>query len=355
MAERKTTTRKVSAAGTRKEMMESYNSHLQDLQERKEDELKPQEKREEIKAKEALVAADALTAEGIVQRIGTLKLDIGKMLSQIAETLGTEVDKLEGMKRAIAFREKEIQELYQIDRTAETLAALIEAQNIRRQDFEEEMAAKKGELEQEIEVLRSQWESDKQQRDAEGKEWAAAEKKRREREKEEFGYAFERERTLVMDKFADEKAKLEKEIQLSKEQAERALEEREKVIAEREAELGDLRKKAAAFPKEMETTVSQAVKDATDRLTYTSKSKEELMKKEFEGEKNVLNTRIQALEKMTKDQSEQITRLTGQLDKAYQKIEDVAVKTIEGSSNLQTLTSLQHMLGDQFKKPSPDR
>ena len=355
MTERKAQAKKISPTSTKQEVLEAYNALLGEIQEKKDAELKPEEKREEKKVKETLQAADSLAEAGVVQKIGGLKQDIGRMLSQIAENLEEEVGRLEGMKKAIQFREKEIQELYQIDRQAATLAALIEAQNRKKQDYEEEMAERKSELEGEIEKLRADWSREKQERDAESKQWSAEEKKRREREKEEFGYAFEREQKLVKDRFADEKANLEKEIKIKKEQLEKELGERERAVTEKEAEFAELRKKAAAFPKEMETAVAQAVKEVTERLTTAAKNREELMKREFEGEKNVFSTRIVSLEKTVKDQSEQIVRLTAQIEKAYQKIEDVAVKTIEGSSNAKALASIQQLLDEQARRQAPER
>lgn len=355
MTERKSQAKKISPTSTKQEVLEAYSTLLQEIQEKKESELKPEEKREEKKVKEALQVADSLSTEGVVQKIGGLKQEIGKMLSQIAENLEEEVNRLEGMKKAIQFREREIQELYQIDRAAATLAALIEAQSRKKLEFEEEMETKRSELEGELATLRADWTREKQERDAESKEWAAAEKKRRDREKEEFGYSFEREQKLLKDRFADEKEKLEKEIKFKKEQLEKELAERERAIATKEAEFAELSKKAASFPKELETAVNQAVKEITERLTTAAKNREELMKREFEGERNVLNTRIASLDKTVQDQSGQIARLTDQLEKAYQKIEDVAVKTIEGSSNLKALTSIQQLLAEQAKRQTPER
>jgi uncharacterized coiled-coil protein SlyX len=56
------------------------------------------------------------------------------------------------------------------------------------------------------------------------------------------------------------------------------------------------------------------------------------MSKEFEGERRVLTTRIELLQKTVKERREQITKLSAQLEKSYQKVEDIAVKAIDGSS-----------------------
>jgi hypothetical protein len=217
------------------------------------------------------------------------------------------------------------------------------------------MATRKEELTQEIQTLRLEWANEKEEHEAEIKERDLAENKRRQREKEEYEYAFKRQQQIAKDKFEDEKARLEKEIQLKKAQMESDLKEREKVIAEKEEELNELRKKVSLFPKELETTVGKAVKEIAERLNLEAKNREELLKKEFIGEKNVLATRIESLEKTAKEQSAQIAGLTQFLEKANQKVQEIAVKALESSSAQKSLSSLQQLLSEQMKKPSQEK
>jgi hypothetical protein len=355
MAEEKIQTKALSMSNTKKEMLDAYNALLKQLQEKREAELKPEKKIEEKKERETVKVAETLSSEGVVKEIGNLKLEIGKRLTQIADGLEEEVNKYKKIQEAIKIRDGELKELYEIERSAETLAALIEAQNQKRQEFESEMVARKEELNREIQVIRDAWGKEKKEHEAEMTERDAAEAKRREREKEEYSYTFRREQQLAKDKFEDDKAKTEKEIQLKKELMEKDLAERETVIAEKEQELNELREKVAAFPKEMEQAVNTAVKETTERITGEAKNKEELTRKEFDGQRNVLTTRIESLEKTVKEQSVQITNLSEQLEKSYQKVQDIAVKSVEGSSNLKSLTSLQQLVTEQTRKQSQEK
>ena len=318
-------------------------------------ELKPEKKLEEKKAKEVIQVADSLSSEGIAKETSNLKIETGKMLAQISDRMEEEINRYKAIQNAVALKEKELQELYEIEKSAMTLASLIESQNQKRQAFESETVAKKEALNQEIETQRAEWEKEKDDYEAVVKERDLAEKKRREREKEEYDYAFKREQKLAKEKFEDEKAKLEREIQLKKEQMEAELKIREKAIAEQEAELNDLRKKVAAFPKEMEAAVNKAVKEVTEKLNLEAKNRDEIQKREFAGEKNVLTTRIESLEKTVKEQSERIVKFNQQLEKAYQQVQDIAVKTIEGTSNAKSLANLQQWVSDQMKKPSQEK
>ncbi len=347
--------KKLSMTSTKQEMLDAYQIVLKQLQEKDMTELKPEKKMEEKKQQEAVQVALALSSDGASRDIANLKLEIGKTLSQISDKLDDEVSKFRKIEEAVRFKEKELEEFYGIEKSALSLAALIEAQNAKQQEFESKMASDKAQLRDEIESTRLRWAEEKQAREAGAKEWDAAEKKRRDREREEFDYGFKRDRKLAIEALEDQKARLEKEIASSRAQAEEELAAREKAVAENEAELHDLRKRAAIFPDELQSAIAKAIKETTERLALSAQGREDLLRKEFEGERNVLQTRVEALDKTVKDQHEQIARLSAQLEKAYQKIEDVAVKTIEGAANTQSLTNLQQLLSDQMRKQTQER
>ena len=77
-----------------------------------------------------------------------------KGLVRLSDKLDEEVEKDIRVKKAVAIKEKELAEIYEIERAASSLAALLEAQKEKRERFESEMALKKVNLEQEIQTLR---------------------------------------------------------------------------------------------------------------------------------------------------------------------------------------------------------
>jgi hypothetical protein len=105
----------------------------------------------------------------------------------------------------------------------------------------------------------------------------------------------------------------------------------------------------------MEVTIGKAIKETTEKINLEAKNREEFLKKDSAGEKNVFTTRIESLEKTVKEQSERIIKLNQQLEKAYQQVQDIAVKTIEGSSNAKSLANLQQWMSEQIKKPSQEK
>jgi hypothetical protein len=353
--ETKKEAKKLSMKSTKEEMLDAYSNVLKQLQEKRENEMKPEKKLEGKKIAETVKIAESLTAEGVVRELGSIKIDIGKTLTQISDTLEAQVIRLNALQNAISSKEKELHELYEIEKSAMSLAALIEAQNMKRDEFLTEMERKKEELSQEIDKLRAEWDKEKEEHENTAKERDTAEKKRQLREREEFEYAFKKEQQQLKDKAAYENNKLDIEIKSKKEIAEKELKSREQAIAEKEDELIDLRKRAALFPKEMETAINKTVKETSEKISLEAKNREELLKKQFEGEHNVFKERTESLEKTVKEQNERISVLSQQLEAAYQKVQDIAVKTVEGSSSFKSLSGIQQLLGDQLRKQSAEK
>jgi hypothetical protein len=105
----------------------------------------------------------------------------------------------------------------------------------------------------------------------------------------------------------------------------------------------------------LETAVTQAAKEATERLKLEAKNREDLLRKEFEGERNVLTARNETLEKVNKDVFAANAKLAQQLEAAYQKVQDIAEKTVEGTSQAKTLADLQKLLVEQSRKGGSEK
>ena len=79
------------------------------------------------------------------------------------------------------------------------------------------------------------------------------------------------------------------------------------------------------------------------------------MRKEYDGERNVSVARIESLEKGVKDLADQNAKLSRQLELAYQKVQEIAEKAIEGSSQSKSLADLQKLLAEQARKSAADK
>ena len=347
----------LSMKNTKQELLDAYHEMLQQLLEKEKAQLRPEQKLKEKKEESILKAVAGISADGVIQETNKLKQEIGGMLNKLTDRLAAEVNKFDQVQLAIEIKERELKEIYEIEKATATLAALIETQRQEKLQFEEEMAHEQASLTREIEAAKLQWQKEKADHQADIKEQQEQEAKNRKRQKEEYQYEFEREQQLARDKFEDEKAKLqvekqalENQMKALKEQAEKELSEREKQINSREKEFESLQAQVAEFPRKLEAVVTKAVEESTERIELETKYQKDLLQKEFEGQRNVLTAKIQSLEKTVQEQNEQTTKLSTQQDAAYQKIQDVAVKAIEGASKANSFSDLQHVLSEQVKK-----
>jgi len=322
----------ISMANTKKEMLNAYNELLNRLEAKREAELRPEQQAVEKKENLAVEVADTASAQDIAREVAALKSSITSMLNEITDKLETEVDRYQQVKKAVDVREKELHEIYGIERAASSLSALLQAQKERRDGFDEEMAARKAELEQEIAERRSAWKEEETAHAAALKERDAKDKQERERKAEEYSYASKREQQLAKEQFEYEKTRMERDLVLKREEMEKDLTEREQKVAAQENETKDLRTQVAAAKKELDQAVAEAVKQTTERLQADALTQRQLLEKDFEGQRNVLESRIDSLQSTVKEQATQIAKLSNQTEKAYSQVQDIASKAIEGGS-----------------------
>lgn len=243
---------KLTMANTKSEMLEEYKRVVEALREKRASELRPDEALQKKQATQAVAKADSLSPGGVENAIAALRTEISGVLNTLPDRFSELLNEYHLLSHATNIKKEEIKELYEIDTTAETLAALIESQRNKRQQFDEDLATRKHELEGEIRAAREAWEAERKKHDEAVKQFEAEEKKRRAREREEYDYAFAREKQLAKDRFADEQETLEREIAKKRQE----LEERERVMAERETELAELRERVKNIPAEVDHAVA---------------------------------------------------------------------------------------------------
>ncbi len=344
MAEKKVQPKKVSSSNTKQQLLDAYGDLVKQIEAQRESELRPEEKVREKEALQAVNIADSLSMDSIMKNATSIKGEAARLLSELSDRMEQEINKYVQIKRAIQEKEDELHEIYEIQKSAQSLAALLEAQNQKCAEFETEMVSRKDALEQE---LNSRTEELGRQIETTRENWK--------KEKEEYEYTYNRERQLAKDKFDDEKAKLEREIEEKRNQLEVEFAEREKTLNDRESELEELRAKAETFPKALETEVTKAVKEVTERIKQETKNREDLSTKEFEGERNVFKARIESLEQAISEQNKRLSILSEQADKASSQVQDIAVKAIEGSSNLKSFEHLQQLVTEQTRKSAQEK
>ncbi len=354
---------KISSSSTKKQIIDAFNQLKKQYEERQKVVLEPERVKEEKKKQEVVQVAEKTVSEGIDQKINDLKITFSKTLSELAKRLNEETEKYKQIKQAIEYKNNEFKEIYEIEHEASTLAALLEAQRQKKEEFdietrhkretfEREFAERKEKLENEISTTRVAWEKEKAQYGAANKESREIEEKERLRSKEEFAYNFKRENEQKKNQLNDELQQLEKELTLKREEFDKTvatkegeLREREERIAQREQQVDDLQRRVDNFPEELEAKIQGEIKDVSERLKLAALNNEKLLKAQTEGEKNVLTAKIEVLERLVQSQQGEIETLSVKLEEAYGKVQDIAVKAVDSSA--------QQLKSITFQAPAP--
>lgn len=99
--------------------------------------------------------------------------------------------------KAISLKENELKEFFEIEKSAYTLAALIESQNQKKKEYEEELNLKKETILKEIEKMKSEWEEEKKKHELESAEWDERERKKDVKERKKNSIIFLSEKSSL--------------------------------------------------------------------------------------------------------------------------------------------------------------
>ncbi len=325
----------ITMSNTKKEMVDAYQSIKQQLKEKEKQILDAEKARRQAEKQMAETTAEAEASQDPLQRLHDLKGAISHELTDLAERFEKELGTFRKIQSAVINKQEELKNIYEVETAASDLAALIEAQNVKRDEFKKEMDEKRRKLDEEIQETRTGWEREEAEHEQQVKEQADLLKKQRQREKEEYEYTFAREKEQKLNQLNDELQLVTRETGQKKTEFEHEynqrrheLEVREETVAKHEDEMNRLRTEVDTFPVKLEDSINKAVKETTERLTSDFKKNEALLNAKFEGEKNVLLSKIESLEKLVVSQETNISELSRRNDQAYEKVQDIASKAV---------------------------
>jgi len=357
----------ISLKNTKNEILAAYEDALKKLQTQKTAE--PKQAQEEKRQQEVIKRASDNSTEGIVTGIATLKLSVAKELDKLNEQLTTEHKKLEDIQTAIRLEKNNLEELYQVTSNADSLAAMLQAQKEKKAQFETEMAEKRSIFEEKMkndklifdEKIKSEQESfetsmktQKELWKSEQIKWSEQQKelkektdKDRKREEEEYAYNLNLTRKKESDLYAEEKARLEKELAEKKTSFDKEIASREAEVVSAENELKELRIKTAAFPSEIEKALADAVKRASEKLLLEFKFEKELTAKQTEGEIKLEEQTIETLKSKIKDMEAILSDMSKKTAIAETSVKDIAMKAIESSGKMQLFSNSRENTGKE--------
>lgn len=248
------------------------------------------------------------------------------------------VEQYKALKADIEAKKVDLKNLYEIDAKAETLAALIEANNLERQkmakDKEEALAEKRAEI-QELqdrydklsEQLREEY--DEKEANLQKVYYAKYEEEeaKYQRKLEENQYYLGRKKVVDDDAWENEKAKREAELSAREE----AVTARENEVSNAETEIASLKAQLDNMPEAIAKAKEEGYKDGEAKAKAAAAIEYNYKKKELELDKKLVDQENAQLKEALAKSDNEKQDMANKLEAAYEKINELAGKTVMAS------------------------
>lgn len=288
--------------------------------------------------------------QSTIDNLILLQFGFGGAVSELSEKLTSEAAKLEELRRTVGEELQQLQELHSLEDVAEdTLDNLIQQYEESEKTFTNELTEQRDTVEQELLEQRLAWEKEQELQKLAVKERNENQEKARDRDEELYDYDLNLQRDLDIEEYEQRQKRLYQEIEEFRQEQEKQWAEREKSISEREKLSAEVKAKVEAFPKELETNIKNGKDNGRNIGNYQAKIKADLSAKDIEGQKQNYELQIQGMLQTIQNQESRIASLSKQLDSALKQVQDLAVKAIEGSSNLSSFQAVREIAIEQAK------
>src|SRR5919199_1319136 len=301
--------KRVSDKSTKAEILEAYKEAAQEksLLESQIQQLNASQKQTPAPEKPIVEAQKpmALTQnpqkmQSTIDNLILLQFGFGGAVSELSEKLTSEAAKLEELRRTVGDEIQQLQELHSLEDVAEdTLDNLIQQYEESAKTFAGELSEQRETVEQELLERRQAWEKEQELQKLAVKERNEHHQKARERDEELYYYDLNLQRNLDIEEYEQRQKRLYQEIEEFQQEQEKQWAEREKSISERQKQNYELQ--------------------------------------------------IQGMLQTIQNQDARLASLSKQLDSALKQVQDLAVKAIEGASNLSSLQAVREIAIEQAK------
>jgi hypothetical protein len=292
-----------------------------------------QEEAEKETNQQTLQKAAAYTVDNIVKGLADLQLEFGSVITNLAEKLDKECDKVDELKSAIAVQTQHLQELKNIRLVADVLHILQQEHQEKLRAIEADDNHQKEELDRDITKTRKAWEQQSQEAKHKLEQELEIRQKERQQEAEEYSYKLELTRKRIADSNISNKARVEIELRETNEVKTKDWRERETILKASKAEFEQNQKQIEAFKPDIEETIKKAREEAIKDIHKEAKVKADLFEKEWQGTKQTYEFQIQALEQNVAKQMTQIQDISTQLEAVMKQAQGLAVRALDNSSN----------------------
>ncbi len=286
----------------------------------------------------------------ILDLLNQLQLSFGSAISTLSEKLIAEATTLSDLQDQCQLECEQLQELHTITVDDQTLVTLFETYEARSKEFDQALRQRQEELDLAQQNDHKAWAKEQDDHKRALQDRNATYQKQYERELDEYQYAIDLQRRLAAEEFEQQQQALYQALEDREATQHKQWAEREKELTEQEHQFNDLKAKVEVMDQERDTALKKAKEEGKGIATYQAKIKSDLKAKEIEGQKQIYDLRLASLQETIQTQDTQIQNLSRQLDAALKQVQDLAVKAIEGTSNLNQSQVLREIALEQAKQ-----
>ena len=321
-----TTEPAVTARDTKATILREYERALEQINELESQRFDPTKIKEREANATAIAKAKSPDPTDLDTQFVTLRRTVDSSLREIQETLDNKREQIEQFTRAEAALQAELKQLYGINAEAQSLAALVEAQKIRKTEFEERLAESREQRAQETKEHALFLQAERAEFD-----------ERQKRQQEDWDYKFHRECQAKTNKVNDDLQAKIREHNMLIEAEYKTLEARKEAVAKQESELEDLRTWFGESTAKLEEAETTGRKKALQSAAIETAA----LKRNHEADVRVLQHEADTLKNANSQLASQVVALEGKLEAAYEKIQAIAAKALDSQGNVLAMSEVQ--------------
>lgn len=274
----------------------------------------------------------------------TKVLETAEQVSGLDILNPTIVEQYKNLCEAIEMKKTELEELYGIQKEANSMVALINAHKDKAKELTDKYAVltaeavktledKKAALNEEIKELEANKKAVLTATAEENKQLRKELEKERKRNEEEYSYNLTRSRKVENDKWTDEKVAREKVLAAK----EADVTARAIAVAEKEDYIAELEAAKAATPDAVKMAFDEGVKKGKADADKSHAFETRHLNTKHEYETNSLNDKIERLTSALEDEKKHAASLQVKLDEAYKQMRELASETVKSTGGVKIL------------------
>ncbi|MCU0447733.1 MAG: hypothetical protein MUE85_22760 [Microscillaceae bacterium] len=294
-------------------------------------------------------AAKVNTVEGILLTLESIEQGLGTSINEISAKLTLEADGLAELLKQTQEKTEVLQSLYTIEVSDGMLDKLLDEYEQTEENFAEEIKKQRLTAEEGYLELLKNWHKEQQKHEKLWQETLDATAKNQKREYQEYQYDLEHARNAERDNYDQKKKQLQIDLDEIRETKVNEWNEREKQLKNREDEFAKYKTEFEQLPDKTDKEVKKAEAEGKAIIEKDAKVKADLLTKEHDSQKRMYELRIQTLQTLIESRKTQIESLNRQVEAAHKQAQDLAIKAIEGTANLDKFNAVKEIANELAK------